>query len=329
MKPSADSLQLGNYLAALAQWVKMQDSHEAIYSVADLHAITVGHDPKELQHRTRVTAAQYLAAGVDPKKSLLFVQSHVPQHAELAWVLSCLTGFGEASRMTQFKDVSHHQGTEHATVGLFSYPMLMAADILLYRAHDVPVGEDQKQHLELTRTLASRFNTRFGDTLVVPEPKILPGTARIMDLQNPTSKMSKSAESQSGLLQVMDDPKVVRKRIKSAVTDAEREIRHDREHKPGISNLLDIHSAISGETVADLEVFYRSKGYGDLKVDVADLVAGLFTPVREETLRYLQNPAALDEILAEGAAKAEVIAEETLAAVYDAVGFLPRFSNRR
>lgn len=324
MKPSAGSLHLGNYLGALHQWVQMQATHDAIYAVADLHAITAGHDPEHLTDHTRITAAQFLSAGVDPTKSTLFVQSHVPEHAELAWVLACITGFGEASRMTQFKDVSVRKGTEHATVGLFSYPMLMAGDILLYQAHDVPVGDDQKQHLELTRDLAGRFNTRFGHTFEVPQPRIMANTARIMDLQNPTSKMSKSAQSESGLLEVMAPAKTTAKRIKSAVTDAGSVISYDEDTKPGVSNLLRIHSALSGTQIDDLVSQYDGKMYGHLKVDVAGLVEDLFAPVREGTADYLADPAELDRILAEGAQKARVIAQETLAKVYSAVGFLPR-----
>lgn len=324
MQPTSASLHLGNYLGALAQWVSMQFSHEALYCVADLHSITAGHDPKKLVEQTRLTAAQYIAAGVDPQRSLLFVQSHVPQHAELAWVLGCLTGFGEASRMTQFKDKSGSAGDQSVTVGLFTYPVLMAADILLYRAHQVPVGDDQKQHLELTRDVAGRFNKRFGKTFVVPEPAIRKETARVMDLQDPLAKMSKSAASPAGLLEIMAEPSVVRKRIKSAVTDTGREIRFDVEAKPGVANLLSIHAAVSGLTITELESTYAGKGYGDLKGDVADLVVELLTPIRDRTLELVADPVQLDAILADGAARARQLAGSVMAQVYDKVGFVAR-----
>jgi tryptophanyl-tRNA synthetase len=227
MQPSSDSLHLGNYIGALSNWVGMQDEFDAFFCVVDLHAITVPQDPKELRERTRSTAAQYIAAGIDPAKSTLFIQSHVPAHAQLMWVLSTITGFGEASRMTQFKDKSSKQGTDAASVGLFTYPILMAADILAYQANVVPVGEDQRQHLELTRDLALRFNSRFGDTFTVPEGYILKETAKIYDLQNPTAKMSKSAETEAGLLKILDDPAVTAKKVMRAVTDADGEIRFD------------------------------------------------------------------------------------------------------
>ncbi len=321
MQPTSDSLHLGNYLGALVQWVALQDTHDAFYCVVDLHAITVETDPAVLRDRTRRTAAQYLAAGVDPARSTLFVQSHVPEHAQLAWVLGCMTGFGEASRMTQFKDKSAKGG--NASVGLFTYPVLQAADILLYGAHRVPVGEDQRQHLELTRDLAQRFNARYGDTLVVPEPHIVSGTAKIMDLQDPTSKMSKSAASPTGIVDLLDDEKVVAKRIRSAVTDTEREIRFDREAKPGVSNLLAVLAAFTGTTPEAAAQGYEGKGYGDLKADVAEAVLGGLTPFRTRAHELLADPAELDRILAEGAARARSVASDTLARVYDRVGFLP------
>ncbi len=329
MQPTSDSLQLGNYLGALTQWVALQDSHDAIYCVVDLHALTVGPDPAVLRERTRRTAAQYLAAGVDPARSILFVQSHVPEHAELAWVLSCHTGFGEAGRMTQFKDKSAKQGTEGTTVGLFTYPVLMAADILLYDTALVPVGEDQRQHLELTRDLAQRLNSRFGaGTVVVPEPYIVSATAKIYDLQDPTAKMSKSAASPNGLIELLDDPKVVAKRIRSAVTDAEREIRYDPATKPGVSNLLTIYSALSGRTVASLESDYAGKGYGDLKKDLADVVVDFLTPFQERVRHYLSDPSALDDVLADGADRARELATPTLERIYDRSGLLPRRRGR-
>ncbi|MDT0167058.1 tryptophan--tRNA ligase [Actinotalea sp. AC32] len=323
MQPTSDSLHLGNYLGALTSWVGLQDSYETIYTVVDLHSLTVATDPQLLRERTRRTAAQYLAAGVDPTRSALFVQSHVPEHAQLAWVLSCHTGFGEAARMTQFKDKSARHGNDATNVGLFTYPILMAADILLYDAALVPVGEDQRQHLELTRDLAQRFNARFGQTFVVPEPHIVRATAKIYDLQDPTAKMSKSASSPNGLIELLDDPKVVAKRIRSAVTDTEREIRFDPVAKPGVSNLLTIHSALSGRTVAELEQDYAGRGYGDLKKDLAEVVVGFLEPFQERVHGYLDNPTSLDDVLAEGAERVRVIARETLARVYDRVGLLP------
>lgn len=324
MQPTSDSLHLGNYLGALINWVALQDDYDALYTVVDLHALTVGPDPAQLRDRTRRTAAQYLAAGVDPARSVLFVQSHVPEHTELAWVLSCHTGFGEASRMTQFKDKSARLGAEGTNVGLFYYPVLMAADILLYDAALVPVGEDQRQHLEITRDVAQRMNSRFGKTFVVPEPHIVRGTAKIFDLQDPTAKMSKSASSPNGLIELLDSPSVIAKRIKSAVTDTEREIRFDVESKPGISNLLTIHSALSGQSIPDLEAAYAGKGYGDLKKDLADVVVGALAPLRERVLGYLDSPGTLDDILADGAERARAIARGTLARAYDRVGLLPR-----
>lgn len=323
MQPTSDSLHLGNYLGALVNWVALQDDYDALYMVADLHALTVAPDPALLRDRTRRTAAQYLAAGVDPARSVLFVQSHMPEHAELAWVLSCHTGFGEASRMTQFKDKTARQGAEGANVGLFTYPILQAADILLYDAALVPVGEDQRQHVEITRDLAQRLNSRFGTLFVVPEPHIAGDTAKIYDLQDPAAKMSKSAASPNGVLEMLDDPKVIAKRIRSAVTDAEREIRFDPEHKPGVSNLLSIYAALTGRAVADLEADYAGKGYGDLKGDLVDVVVEALTPFRERVLGYLDSPGDLDDILADGARRARAIARETLARVYDAVGLLP------
>jgi tryptophanyl-tRNA synthetase len=324
MQPSGDSLHLGNYLGALVNWVALQDDHDPIYCVVDLHAITVQQEPATLREATRRTAAQYLAAGVDPERSTLFVQSHVPAHTELAWVLGTLTGFGEAGRMTQFKDKSSRYGAESTTVGLFTYPVLMAADILLYGTHLVPVGDDQRQHLELTRDLAGRFNSRYGDTFVVPEAMIPKESARIYDLQDPTAKMSKSAASPNGLINLMDDPKVIAKRIKSAVTDTEREIRYDPKAKPGIANLLDIYATVSGRSIPELETEYEGKGYGDLKKDLAEVVVERVAPIRERTLELMQDPAELDRLLAIGADKASERAERTLAQAYERVGFLRR-----
>ncbi|MFV0460973.1 MAG: tryptophan--tRNA ligase [Actinomycetales bacterium] len=324
MQPTSGSLHLGNYLGALVNWVRMQDEFSAIYCVVDLHSITADPPaPDELRARIRATAAQYLAAGIDPSRSILFAQSHVPQHTELAWVLNCLAGYGEAARMTQFKDKTAKGGTDSASVGLFTYPVLMAADILLYDAAAVPVGEDQRQHLELTRNLAQRFNHRYGPTFVVPEPYILKATAKIYDLQQPTAKMSKS-NAVSGTIELLDDPKVVAKRIKSAVTDTGREVIYDPENKPGVSNLLGIYSALTGRDLADLEAGYQGRGYGDLKKDLAEVVVDALTPLRARTLELLDDPAELDAILAAGADRATELAAPKIAQVYEAVGFLPR-----
>jgi len=324
VQPTSDSFHLGNYLGALQYWVSLQDDYEALYFIPDMHAITVSQDPKQLRNRTVRSVAQLLAIGIDPKRSTLFVQSQVPEHAELTWVLSCITGFGEASRMTQFKDKSAKQGSDNATVGLFTYPILMAADILLYRPQLVPVGEDQRQHLELTRNLAQRFNTRFKKTFVVPEPHIVTGTAKIYDLQDPTSKMSKSAASDAGLINLLDDPKVSAKKIRSAVTDTEREIRYDPETKPGVSNLLVILSSLTDTPIVTLEKGFEGKGYGELKADVADALVEFVTPLRAKVQEYLDDQGELDRILATGAEQAREIAGKTLAQVYDRVGFLHR-----
>ncbi|WP_294178080.1 tryptophan--tRNA ligase [uncultured Schumannella sp.] len=324
MQPSADSLHAGNYIGALLQWKELQSTHDAVFCVVDLHAITVPQDPAALREQTRRTAAQYIAAGIDPSRSTLFVQSHVSAHAELAWVLNTITGFGEASRMTQFKDKSHKQGADAASVGLFTYPILQAADILLYDAAVVPVGEDQRQHIELTRDLAQRFNSRFGTTFVVPEVSILKETAKVYDLQNPGSKMSKSGESPQGILWLLDEPKVLTKKIKSAVTDADREIRFDRANKPGVSNLLTLLSVLGGSSIPSLESEFEGKGYGDLKGATAEAVVAAFDPIRTRTLELLDDPAELDRVLAGNAERAEAIADATLSRVYDAVGFLRR-----
>jgi tryptophanyl-tRNA synthetase len=324
MQPSASSLHLGNYLGALRQWVAMQETHNAYYVIVDLHAITVPQDPKELLENTRRTAAQYIAAGLDPQRATLFVQSHVPAHAQLAWVLNCITGFGEASRMTQFKDKSQKGGVEVSSVGLFTYPILQAADILLYRPKSVPVGEDQRQHLELTRDLAMRFNSRFGKTFEVPEAHILKETAKIFDLQDPTAKMSKSTQDPKGLINLMDEPAQITKKIKSAVTDTDGEIRFDREAKPGVSNLLGIFSAVTGKSMESIETEFAGKGYGDLKGAVADAVVALTEPMQARTKELLSDSAELDRLLALGAEKASEIAEQTLADVYQKLGFIPR-----
>jgi tryptophanyl-tRNA synthetase len=322
IQPTADSFHLGNYLGAVRNWVAMQDSHDAFYCVVDLHAITAGHDPEVLRRRTRVSAAQLLAAGLDPERCTLFVQSQVPEHAQLAWVLGCITGFGEASRMTQFKDKSARQGAERASVGLFTYPVLQAADILLYQADAVPVGEDQRQHLELTRDLAQRFNNLYGPTFTVPEPFIPRETAKITDLQEPTAKMSKSASSPAGIIDLLEDPAKSAKKIRSAVTDTGREIVYDPEHKPGVANLLTIYSALTGRALTALEADYAGKGYGDLKKDLAEVVADFVRPIQERTSAYLGDPGQLDKLLAIGAEKARAVATVTLRDVYQRIGFL-------
>jgi tryptophanyl-tRNA synthetase len=328
IQPTADSFHLGNYLGAVRNWVALQETHDAFYCVVDLHAITAGHDPAILRARTRAGAAQLLAVGLDPERCTLFVQSQVPEHAQLAWVLSCITGFGEASRMTQFKDKSAKQGTDRSSVGLFTYPILQAADILLYHANAVPVGEDQRQHLELTRDLAQRFNTTFGRTFTVPEPYIIKSTAKITDLQEPTAKMSKSASSPNGLVEILEDPKRIAKKIKSAVTDTGREITFDPETKPGVSNLLTIYSALTGRSIEDLVTAYAGKGYGDLKKDLAEVVVEFVEPIQQRTRAYLDDPAQLDKLLAIGGEKARAVASATLTAAYDRVGFLAPASKR-
>jgi tryptophanyl-tRNA synthetase len=322
IQPTADSFHLGNYLGALRHWVALQDTHDAFYCIVDLHAITIEHDPAVLRERTFVSAAQLLAAGVDPERAALFVQSHVPEHAQLAWVLGCITGFGEASRMTQFKDKSARSGAERATVGLFTYPILQAADILLYHADRVPVGEDQRQHLELTRDLGARFNHRFGQTFTLPEPYIVKETAKILDLQDPNTKMGKSTSSPMGIIHLLEDPKRSAKKIRSAVTDSGRDIVYDEVAKPGVSNLLTIYSALTGRSIDDLVTAYAGKGYGDLKKDVAEQVVEFVTPLRNRTLDLLADRSELDRLLQLGAERAREVAVRTLADVYDRVGFV-------
>jgi len=333
IQPTADSYTLGNYLGAVRQWVALQDDFEAFYFIADLHALTVEQDPKVLRRRIHVAAAQLIAAGVDPESSAVFLQSHLPEHAELGWVMQCLTGFGEARRMTQFKDKSAKGGEGAASVGLFAYPSLMAADILLYRPQYVPVGEDQRQHLELARDLAQRFNSRYkrspsgasGTAFRVPEPYILKETAKIYDLQEPTAKMSKSSSSPNGLISLLDEPSVTAKKIRSAVTDSEAVIAYDVEAKPGVSNLLTIYSALTGTDVDSIVGKYDGKGYGDFKKDLAEIVVDFVTPFRTRTMALLDDPAELDRLLAVGAAKARPVAAGVLKDVYERVRrVLPR-----
>jgi tryptophanyl-tRNA synthetase len=322
IQPTADSFHLGNYLGALRHWVAMQDTHDAFYCVVDLHAITAGHDPQVLRKRTRVGAAQLLAVGLDPTRCTMFVQSHVPEHAQLGWVMGCITGFGEAGRMTQFKDKSARQGADRASVGLFTYPVLQAADILLYQADAVPVGEDQRQHLELTRDLAQRFNTTFGQTFVVPAPHIVKSTAKITDLQEPTAKMSKSSSSPNGIVDLLEEPARAAKKIKSAVTDTGREIVFEPATKPGIANLLTIYSALTAQSIDELVAQYAGRGYGDLKKDLAEVVVEFLAPIRQRTNDYLDDPGQLDKLFADGAEKARAVSVQTLRQVYERIGFV-------
>jgi tryptophanyl-tRNA synthetase len=321
IQPTADSFHLGNYLGAVRNWVAMQDTHDAFYCVVDLHAITMGHDPATLRNRTRISVAQLLAVGLDPERCTLFVQSHVPEHAQLAWVLSCITGFGEAGRMVQFKDKSA-KAAETTTVGLFTYPILQAADILLYQADQVPVGEDQRQHLELTRDLAQRFNSRYGPAFTVPAAYIVRDTAKITDLQDPTAKMSKSASSPNGIIELLEDPARSAKKIKSAVTDTGREILYDEDNKPGVSNLLTMYAALTNRAIDELLEQYEGKGYGDLKKDLAEVVVEFVRPIQERTKAFLDDPGYLDKVLAIGAEKARAVSAVTLATAYQKVGFL-------
>ncbi|NUT42094.1 MAG: tryptophan--tRNA ligase [Thermoactinospora sp.] len=323
IQPTADSFHLGNYLGAVRQWVTLQETHDAFYCVVDLHAITVPTDPADLRRRSRVAAAQLFACGLDPSASTVFVQSHVREHTELAWILNCITGMGEAARMTQFKDKSAKYGESSASVGLFTYPILQAADILLYQANRVPVGADQKQHLELTRDLAQRFNHRLGDTFTLPEPYILKEVEKITDLQDPTAKMSKSSSSPAGILDVLEQPGPLRKKVMRAVTDTGSEVLFDEEGKPGISNLLRIQSALTGTPIPELVERYVGAGYGTFKKDVAEVVVSTFEPIRERTEKLLADEGELDRLLAAGASKARAVAQETMAQVRDRVGFLP------
>jgi tryptophanyl-tRNA synthetase len=321
-QPTSDSLHLGNALGAITHWVGLQDDFDAFFCVVDLHAITIPQDPDTLRRRTLVTAAQYVALGIDPARSTIFVQSQVPAHAELAWVLGCFTGFGQASRMTQFKDKSHKQGSEATTVGLFTYPVLMAADVLLYDTDLVPVGEDQRQHLELARDVAQRFNSRFPDTFIVPDVMIPKATAKIFDLQDPSSKMSKSAATDAGLISLLDDPKASAKKIRSAVTDSGREIRYDPEAQPGVSNLLTIQSAVTGADIDKLVDGYVGHGYGDLKKDTAEAVVEFVTPIKRRVDELLGDTAELEAVLSAGAQHAGEVSAKTLKRVYERLGFL-------
>lgn len=320
IQPTHDSFHLGNYLGALKQWVDMQENHDAFYCVVDLHALTVETDPKLLKKRTLLSAAQLIAIGLDPTKCTLFVQSHVPAHNQLAWVFECITGFGEASRMTQFKDKSQKSGADRINVGLFTYPILQAADILLYQPDFVPVGEDQRQHVELTRDIAQRFNSKYKDIFNIPKPEIIKSLAKINDLQDPTAKMSKSASSMAGVIELLDTPEVTLKKFKSSVTDNGKEIKFDEKLKPGISNLLTIHSALSGKSISDLESEFSGKGYGEFKAAVAEVVIAKLEPIRARTTELMDDPAELSRVLNNGAQKANEVASTTLKAAYSAIG---------
>ena len=320
IQPTHDSFHLGNYLGALKQWVDMQENHDAFYCVVDLHALTVETDPKLLKKRTLLSAAQLIAIGLDPNKCTLFVQSHVPAHNQLAWVFECITGFGEASRMTQFKDKSQKSGADRINVGLFTYPILQAADILLYQPDFVPVGEDQRQHVELTRDIAQRFNSKYKEIFNIPKPEIIKSLAKINDLQDPNAKMSKSASSMAGVIELLDTPEATLKKFKSSVTDNGKEIKFDEKLKPGISNLLTIHSALSGKSVSDLESEFSGKGYGDFKAAVAEVVIAKLEPISKRTNELMDDPAELSRVLSNGAQKASEVASTTLKAAYSAIG---------
>jgi tryptophanyl-tRNA synthetase len=323
IQPTADSLHLGNYLGAVKQWVELQEGNDAFYCIVDLHALTIETNPEILRRRTLAAAAQLIALGLDPKKCTLFIQSHLSEHNQLGWIFECITGFGEASRMTQFKDKSAKSGSDRTVVGLFTYPMLQAADILLYQANSVPVGEDQRQHIELTRDLAQRFNAKYGPVFTIPDAHIIKSAAKINDLQDPNSKMSKSAASNSGVIDILDSTDVNAKKIKSAVTDTGKEIKFDEKNKPGISNLLTIHSALSGKSIPSLENEFAGKGYGDFKGAVAEVVTSFFAPVKAQTEELLKDEQSLLSILEEGSAKAREVAAKTLKKTYDALGLVP------
>ena len=324
IQPTHESFHLGNYLGAIKQWVDLQNSNDAFYCVVDLHALTFETKPEDFRRRTLSSVAQLIALGLDPEKCTLFIQSHVPAHNQLAWVLECLTGFGEASRMTQFKDKSQKAGSDRTVVGLFTYPILQAADILLYQANKVPVGEDQRQHIELTRDLGQRFNSKFGETFTIPEGYILKAGAKINDLQDPTAKMSKSSASASGVIELMDSPEINTKKIKSAVTDTGRDVIFDEKEKPGVSNLLTIYSALTGKTIAQSQEDFTGKGYGDFKGAVAEVVVDYLNPVREKANELLEDETHLKKLLSIGAEKAEAVASKTLSDTYKALGMISR-----
>jgi tryptophanyl-tRNA synthetase len=320
IQPTSDSFHVGNHLGALQNWVAMQETHECVYFIADMHAITVEQDPKTLRNRTLLSYAQLLALAIDPNRSTLIVQSHVPEHAQLMWVMSSITGLGEANRMTQFKDKSAKGGAATASVGLLTYPILQAADILLYQANAVPVGEDQRQHLELTRDLAIRFNGRFGDTFTVPEAHIVKGTAKIQDLQDPTAKMSKS--SPSGCINLLDPLKTTEKKIKSAVTDSDSVVAFDPANKAGVSNLLTIMSAYTGTAIPELVKSFEGRMYGDLKKETAAAVLSFVEPLQAKVDSYMTDPGELENLMRKSSTRAREIASKTLADVHDKLGFV-------
>jgi tryptophanyl-tRNA synthetase len=320
IQPSGE-LTLGSYMGAIKNWVALQDEYDCIYCIVDMHAITVRQDPTELRHRSLNQIAQYIACGLDPKKSILFIQSHVPQHAELSWILGCYTQFGELSRMTQFK-MKAQQHADNITAGLFTYPVLMAADILLYQAHLVPVGEDQRQHVELTRDIAQRFNGIYGDVFTLPEAFIPKMGARVMSLGNPASKMSKS--DPDGCVYMLDKPEDIQRKFKRAVTDSETAVRFDPENKPGVSNLLTIYCAATGKTMAEAAATFADSGYGIFKPAVADAVVELMRPIREESERLMADKAFLESVYRDGAERAGHIAQKTLSKVQRKVGFMAR-----
>ncbi len=323
-QPSGE-LSIGNYMGALRQWVQMQDDYHCIYCIVDQHAITVRQDPEALRKATLDTLALYLACGIDPDKSTIFVQSHVPEHAQLSWVLNCYTYFGELSRMTQFKDKSSRYA-ENINAGLFDYPVLMAADILLYQTQQVPVGEDQKQHLELSRDIAQRFNAIYGDIFKVPEPFIPKSGARVMSLLEPTKKMSKSDDNRNNVIGLLEEPKAVVKKIKRAVTDSDEPpvVRYDVKNKPGVSNLLDILAGVTGKPVAELEQEFAGQMYGHLKGAVAEAVSGMLTELQARYHHFRNDELLLNRIMKEGAEKASSHAKQTLDKVYEAIGFVAR-----
>ena len=320
IKPSGE-LTLGSYIGAIRNWLAFQEEYECVYCVADLHAITVRQDPKELRRRSLEQLATYISAGLDYEKNILFIQSHVPAHAELSWMLGCYTMFGELSRMTQFKDKSA-KNADNINAGLFTYPVLMAADILIYNADLVPVGDDQKQHVELTRDIANRFNGVYGNVFKVPEAFVPPVGARIMSLQNPESKMSKSEVDANGCVLLLDKPEDIMRKFKRAVTDSDREIRFDRENKPGISNLIEIYAAATGITREETMAQFEGKSYGDFKPAVGEAVVELLRPIRENTERLLKDKGELERIYKEGAMRAAHIADRTVAKVKKKIGFI-------
>jgi tryptophanyl-tRNA synthetase len=321
IQPTMDSFHVGNWFGALTQWVSLQQTHDCFYCVVDLHALTVNHDPAKIRERTLASFAQLLAIGIDSDESTVFVQSHLAEHSQLAWVLSCITGYGEASRMTQFKDKSQKEGADRSTVGLFTYPILQAADILLYQPAKVPVGDDQRQHLELTRDLAQRFNTTYGQTFTLPETMTVVGNSRILDLQDPTAKMSKS--SPSGAVFLMDSNQQISKKIKSAVTDSDRFVSYDPEAKPGIANLMGLFAAATNRDLDAAAAEATGLGYGDFKQLVADALVAKIEPIRKATEEFLQDPAQLERQIKTGAQKARAVASQTVSTAYLRLGLLP------